>query len=187
MESRLPLLENWRDIPLAALSGRYQVSDSGRIRSVSRLVPFGRYNGMRPVKGRILKLDKDKQGYLLLKSRVNTKTRHFLVHRLVALAFLGQSLVTKAEVNHKDGVKANNCTYNLEWLTHSENERQAYATGLKKSGNEHHLSKDRKRPWVSEAVKAWWSMLTPEERSARAHHTNMVRWHGKNYKEIEEQ
>jgi hypothetical protein len=41
----------------------------------------------------------------------------YAVHRLVALAFLGNG----AEVNHKNGDKADNRLENLEWTTRSDN------------------------------------------------------------------
>lgn len=51
------------------------------------------------------------------------------IHRLVALAFIPNP-EDKPEVNHKDGVKSNNCADNLEWMTRSEQMKHAFATGL---------------------------------------------------------
>lgn len=63
----------------------------------------------------------------------------FSAHRLIAQTFLPNP-ENKPEVNHKDGVKANNDVCNLEWVTPTENMRHAIRTGLKvaKSGQEHH-------------------------------------------------
>lgn len=52
------------------------------------------------------------------------------VHRLVAKTFIGIDSETDKQVNHKDGNKSNNCVWNLEWCTASENMRHAYASGL---------------------------------------------------------
>jgi hypothetical protein len=56
----------------------------------------------------------------------------YLVHRLVALTFLECPGDPKDfQVNHKDGVKANNALDNLEWMTVSENATHAYESGLR--------------------------------------------------------
>lgn len=46
--------------------------------------------------------------------------KHFLGHRLVALAFIPKE-ENKNYVNHKDGNRQNNNISNLEWVTQSEN------------------------------------------------------------------
>lgn len=61
-----------------------------------------------------------------------------LVHRVVAMAYLPNPEGKKC-VNHKDGDKLNNALSNLEWVTHSENMKHAFKTGLWKP----HNSKDR--------------------------------------------
>jgi hypothetical protein len=50
---------------------------------------------------------------------VNLSKRQKLVHRLVAEAFIGPCPTGK-QVNHKDGVKANNNLENLEYVTPRE-------------------------------------------------------------------
>ena len=62
------------------------------------------------------------------KTRVN-------VHRLVAETFLERE-TPDLVVNHKDGNKHNNAAENLEWVTRSENDRHAFALGLRHSTSE---------------------------------------------------
>jgi len=68
-------------------------------------------------------------GYFRIALSKDNKCKKFLVHRLVAEAFL-PSIDNKKIINHKDGVKTNNHISNLEWCTYSENLRHAYNTGL---------------------------------------------------------
>ena len=60
--------------------------------------------------------ERTKNGYL----RVEIQGKHYLVHRLVAMAFLGIKS-NGYEVNHKDQNPENNDIDNLEWVTHKEN------------------------------------------------------------------
>jgi hypothetical protein len=65
----------------------------------------------------------------------------YLVHRMVAAAFIGPS--EGKEVNHKDGDKRNNHYSNLEYVSRSENMRHANRMGLapKPRGEDHPLVK----------------------------------------------
>lgn len=85
---------------------------------------------------RMLKPAKDSYGYLrtmLLNDQGKYET--VKVHRIVALAYLGDP--GDFHVNHKNGIKQDNRTVNLEYVTISENMKHAYSTGLmvKKSGS----------------------------------------------------
>lgn len=72
----------------------------------------------------------------------NTKVT-VMVHRLVALAFLGLPPEENKHpiVNHKDGNKRNNHVSNLEWIDFSGNIDHAYRTGLR-TDNVHVLAKN---------------------------------------------
>lgn len=110
--------ERWKDV--VGYVGLYLVSDHGRVRSFRR--PGN-------PKDRILRPTPQKQGYLRVSLFGRGKTRHSMVHRLVLEAFVGPP-PTNRECNHRDGIKTNNSSENLEWVTASENSRHAFATGL---------------------------------------------------------
>jgi len=81
-------------------------------------------------------------GYVYVSTKYRGKRCYQLVHRLIARAFL-PNLENKPQVNHKDGIKANNWKDNLEWHTQSENIKHAYSTGLMipLTGAEHYATK----------------------------------------------
>lgn len=71
----------------------------------------------------------DSWGYKKVTLCQGAKKQSFLVHRLVALCFLGP-VPDGMEVNHIDGNKANNAADNLEYVTPSENRLHAIRLGL---------------------------------------------------------
>ena len=87
---------------------------------------------------RLLKISKDRYGYPRV-NLVNQEgvSKNLYVHFLVAITFV-EGWFAGAVVNHKDGVKTNCRSTNLEWVTQGDNVRHACATGLRK----------RRRSWV---------------------------------------
>ncbi|AMW62260.1 HNH homing endonuclease [Bacillus phage Taffo16] len=75
--------------------------------------------------------------YKRIKIAKDNKKKSYLLHRLVALAFIDNPL-NHPEVNHKDGNKSNNTLTNLEWCTRTDNLKHAYATNLKSHEGERH-------------------------------------------------
>ena len=74
--------------------------------------------------GRVLKPKIAKTGYQEISIYIDGKPKTWLVHRLVATCYIPNPM-NKPFVNHKDGVKTNNCVENLEWVTHQENMEHA--------------------------------------------------------------
>lgn len=115
--------EIWKDI--AGYEELYQVSNLGRIKRI--LFKNGKYEF---AKEKILKNVLTKDYYHITLSK-NNKKQIYMVHKLVAKAFLDEEK-NKDYINHKDGNKLNNNVENLEWCTLSENTNHAYKNGLMK-------------------------------------------------------
>lgn len=116
--------ENW--LPIAAFDGLYEVSDRGRIRSLSCTIVTTK--GLRRMHGRIRKFGLA-CGYHTIQLGVRGTRHTCLVHRLVAQAFIPNP-ANKPEVNHLLEPKTNNCVTNLEWATRPENTEHAVANDL---------------------------------------------------------
>lgn len=110
--------EIWHDIE--GFDGKYQVSNLGRVRS------FAYKNE------RILSLQKLSGGYFGVCLSKENKRHTYLIHRLVASAFIPNPQ-NKKEVNHKNGKKSDNMVDNLEWATPKENMQHALQNGLLKT------------------------------------------------------
>lgn len=114
--------EIWKDIP--GYESYYQASTWGRIKSLERINKYS--NGrVRLEKELVLKLRKNKFGYLQVILTKNNKPKTYQVHRLVALTFL-ENIENKPCVNHINGIKDFNKIDNLEWVTHKENTKHMY-------------------------------------------------------------
>ncbi len=94
-------MENWR--PVVGCPS-YEVSDQGQVSSkFGRILTGYRING-----------------YALVGLQIDKKQIRFLVHRLVAAAFIGPCPDGK-EVDHINNIRTDNRAVNLHYLTRSEN------------------------------------------------------------------
>lgn len=118
-------MEVWKDIP--GYMGRYQVSNFGRIKSLSRWKIMPIWNKKYRTKEKIRSPFRGTYDKIFLYKGVVGKS--FQIHKLVASLFIPNPR-NKPCINHKDGDKHNNNADNLEWCTHSENTQHAYDTNL---------------------------------------------------------
>lgn len=119
--------EIWKDIQ--GYEGLYQVSNLGNIKSLHYRARTG--NPKSNIQySRNMKLFIEKSGYVSIKLCKSGHSKRYLVHRIVANAFIPNPQ-SKPQINHKDGNKSNNTVNNLEWTTNSENQKHAVNLGLK--------------------------------------------------------
>ena len=97
--------EIWKDI--AGYEGLYKVSNLGRVKSLN-------YRRTGKEKERIP--NKNNSGYLYVGLHKDGKMNNFLIHRLVAEAFI-ENVNDLPQVNHINENKLNNCVENLEWCS----------------------------------------------------------------------
>lgn len=127
-------MEQWKDIE--SYEGMYQVSNTGRVKSLKRVTQFKGKDYTRTEQEKILTPAKHQKGYLKAQLRKNDKLKAFFIHRLVAQAFIPNP-ENKATVNHKNGIKTDNNVNNLEWLSNQENMKHAYDTGIRNNDKLH--------------------------------------------------
>ena len=107
---------------------KIKVSDDGKIYTLdhSYLRKNGRLDNR---KGKQLRSSVDKDGYERVVLTKDGIRKTYLVHRLVATAFIPNP-ENKTTINHIDGNKRNNNVSNLEWATEKENQNHKWKNGL---------------------------------------------------------
>lgn len=108
-------MEIFKDIK--GFEGKYQVSNMGNVKSL---------NFNHTQKEKLLSTKGLRKGYPVVS--LGNKG-NFSVHRLVAEAFVKRPK-GKDQVNHINGVKTDNRSSNLEWVTGSENMQHALKSNL---------------------------------------------------------
>lgn len=112
--------EIWKDIE--NYEGEYQVSNMGRIKS------------LKGAQATILSLIDARGRYYKVNLYHNGQMKTYMVHRLVAQAFIDNPQGLRA-VNHKDENGHNNCADNLEWCDVQYN--NTYGTRIDRAARTH--------------------------------------------------
>ena len=120
----------WKDV--VGYEDLYEVSNTGLVRTHKDKITSNARCNIRRWKQRVLK-DKTPNGR---DARVtlwkNGKPKDYLIHRLVAEAFIPK-VEGKDFINHIDGNPKNNYVSNLEWCDHQENNNHAFDNDLMSS------------------------------------------------------
>ena len=137
------MLEEWKDVNwLDGYQGILKVSSAGRVMRTAMTYEtknrWGPCLSSHPDK--ILSPYVERNGYPSVAIRVNKKRKRFLVHRLVARAFVPGYAPTLS-VNHINGDKTDNRSENLEWVTFSRNTEHQWEIGLVNLRGDNHPSK----------------------------------------------
>lgn len=105
-------------VDVTGYEGLYKVSDSGAIYSIDRIVKRSSSTN-KVLKGKMIKPQLGTNGYYFVCLSKNSIVKQMLVHRIVAISFLGYK--AGMEVNHINENKADNRLCNLEWISHKSN------------------------------------------------------------------
>lgn len=112
------MAEIWKSV--GGFDGIYEVSSCGRVRNATN--------------GNIITPKHNNRGYVQIRLNKCGKTHYWLLHRLVAFAFIPNP-ENLPQINHKDENKDNNCVDNLEWCTNLYNRH--YGNGYQRSVDNH--------------------------------------------------
>lgn len=129
--------ENYRN----GVDRRYSVSNHGRIRSRSMWLRTSRGDGRQRRPGQMLKTRPMGSGYAAVDLVHQGLRKSFYVHRLVALAFLGDAPEGFPHVRHLDGDPLNNRPGNLAWGNPKQNAEDRTIHGTENSGERNGCAK----------------------------------------------
>lgn len=132
--------EVWK--PIKGYEDLYEVSNLGRVRSLPTITGNVQQSTSRKGKSMIINVPQVRLGRIINPNNTSIKDsdngylkgvvlsregkqRGFLVHRLVATAFLPNPH-NLPEVNHKDRDRSNNRVTNLEWISPEDNKAHAH-------------------------------------------------------------
>ena len=151
--------EIWKPVPIDGFGSYYSISNLGDVRSEPRVII--RKNGVKnTVQERILRPNLSGHGYLSVMLNGEAQRKRFLIHRLVAKAFIENQEPEAKEVNHINGNKTDNRAANLEWCTSKENKAHAIKNGLWTKGKANNFTRPGGKLVIYKSI----NVITGEER-----------------------
>lgn len=114
-------IDHIREVKINGFKGDYTLREDGVVFSRPR----------KGTKGGRMKTWLDGCGYPCVRICRDGKCYVWKIHRMLMIHFNHHRRPDQNCINHKDGNKTNNSLSNLEWCNHSENQKHAYATGLR--------------------------------------------------------
>jgi hypothetical protein len=131
--------EVWKDVP--GYGGLYLVSSLGRVMSKRRVILRKTKHGTcgKTVGGKMM-VPCGRGNYLSVVFCKNGRQKNFNIHRMVAIAFIGQPRAGY-QCCHNDGDRQNNCLSNLRWDTPKNNTADKMAHGTHQCGEKSGTSK----------------------------------------------
>ena len=111
----------------------YAVFEDGTVINIKRNKPMKQRNR--------------RDGYMSVQLSNDGKQKEFVVHRLVAAAFIPNPN-NYPIINHKDENKKNNCADNLEWCTQEYNINYGTGNARRAKSLEKYRKSDRARAWA---------------------------------------
>ena len=173
--------EIWKDV--VGFEGLYKVSNNGKIKSLSRDIPFTNRWGQRITRksGEIIMKPKKIStcGYVRIQLMKNAIDKIYSLHRIVAMAFL-ENPKNLPQVNHKDGDKTNNNNWNLEWCTISHNNSHAYKLGLNHTASGFEDSQSKPVLHIYNGVKTGYGSIKMASRQTGIDHSTISKCSAKN-------
>lgn len=147
--------EIWKDV--VGYEGLYQVSNLGNVKSVDRVIR--RSSTPQQIKGKIIHQGTQNTGYKIVNLWNKKNRQAFLVHRLVADAFIPKTDLFRNNVDHINGIRTDNRVENLRWCTQRENTNFPIARSKYIDANKKRVENIRK---FHSKHSLWVVQLTPE-------------------------
>ena len=160
--------------------GLYSINNDGRVFALARSV-INKNGLMQKYPAKELKPSVSNNGYHRVTLCKDNTTKRFLVHRLVATAFIDNK-DCKPFVNHIDNCITNNSVENLEWCTHSENMVHAQKQGRLKASQQKGglnsgiagIKSNIRSSKLINSTQGCWKVLSKGSIRKRKHYFNVV-------------